>query len=85
MMSKLQLSQGTVVVLDETKLEPGQVRSLGFARLFFNYEDSSPVRSTNSSKFIVVFHVSSLCCCRVFRCGHFMVAFYFVVAVNTYR
>lgn len=29
MMSKLQLSQGTVVVLDETKLEPGQVRSLG--------------------------------------------------------
>ena len=25
MMSKLQLSDGTVVILDETKLEPGQV------------------------------------------------------------
>ena len=26
MMSKLQLSDGTVVILDETKLAPGQVR-----------------------------------------------------------
>eukprot|EP00904_Undaria_pinnatifida_P003399 jgi/Undpi1/1305/HiC_scaffold_11.g04697.m1 len=33
MMSKLQLSQGTVVVLDETKLEPGQVGTEGVNNL----------------------------------------------------
>lgn len=33
MMSKLQLSEGTVVILDETKLEPGQVGTEGISNL----------------------------------------------------